>query len=252
MSGTHPQRPSPHLNDKFHVRRFHVLCTQNCRRESFRTFSLFAILLLFMTGCHVWGTSRPKLDYRTVEESPLRDSSAAKAKHLNALKALRQGHLQRADQWVQESLLADVSFGPSHNTLGKLLYDQQKYYLAAWEFEYAIKAMPERPEPHNNLGLVYEAVGRFEEAISAYQCAADLDPMNPQFLGNLLRAKVRSGEKPANLQWEFNKLFNIETRPEWRDWCQRQLFLTNGRNHERSRAAITDKLPVPEQLDSGD
>ena len=129
-----------------------------------------------------------------------------------------------------------------------LLYDQQKYYLAAWEFEYAIKAMPERPEPHNNLGLVYEAVGRFEEAISAYQCAADLDPTNPQFLGNLLRAKIRSGENPVDMHDEFNKLFNIETRSEWRDWCQRQLFVASDRNSGTGRSGFTEQLPAPKPV----
>ena len=102
-------------------------------------------------------------------------------------------YIAEAEQCLHQSLLADVSFGPAHNTLGKLYFDQKKFYLAAWEFEYAMKTMPNRAEPVNNLGLVYEMVEQTDEAVVHYQKAVDLEPGNPQYVGNLIRARIRRG-----------------------------------------------------------
>jgi hypothetical protein len=35
--------------------------------------------------------------------------------------------------------------GPAHNNLGIVYYRQKKYYLAAWEFQYAAKLMAYSP-----------------------------------------------------------------------------------------------------------
>ena len=43
------------------------------------------------------------------------------------------------------------------------------YYLAAWEFEFALKISPSTAEYHNNLGLVYEAADRLDDACQLIQ-----------------------------------------------------------------------------------
>ena len=137
-----------------------------------RTLSTLAVLALMaaVAGCSLLG-NRAKLDYRTAPPDPNHDTEAAKSLNDTALKLLEKGKLEKAEQTLQKALIADVNYGPAHNNLGKVYYCQEKHYLAAWEFEYAIKLMPERSEPLNNLGLVYEAVGKFNEAVEAYECA---------------------------------------------------------------------------------
>ena len=51
-----------------------------------------------------------------------------------------------------------------------------------------MKLMPNQPEPLNNLGLVFEATGKLDEATDSYTKAVTLEPDNVQALGNLARA----------------------------------------------------------------
>jgi tetratricopeptide (TPR) repeat protein len=59
--------------------------------------------------------------------------------------------------------------------LSRIDYDAQLFDKAAAEAEASIKQDPRMARAHNNLGLCYEAVGRFDEAIREYQEAANLE-----------------------------------------------------------------------------
>jgi tetratricopeptide (TPR) repeat protein len=117
--------------------------------------------------------------------------------------------------------------------------------LSAWEFEHAIKEMPDRAEPVNNLGLVYEAVGKMGEAIIQYQNARLIDPENSQYLGNLLRARIRQGEHPSIMRTELQTLIELDPRKEWVQWAKLQL--TTDRTMQDWRhpsVGLTNELPV--------
>src|SRR4029453_19576722 len=101
---------------------------------------------------------------------------------------------------LKSALAADVMCGPAHNNLGKVYYHQHKLYLAAWEFQYAMKLMPNVPEPRNNLGLVFESAGKLDDAVASYDEARGLEPDNVQFIGNLARARVRRGDDDAGVR----------------------------------------------------
>lgn len=124
---------------------------------------------------------------------------------------------------MQKSLLADVTYGPAHNNLGKIYYGQRNFYLAAWEFEYANKLMPHRAECQNNLGLVYEAVGKLDEAIDSYSIAYAADPKNPVVIGNLARARVRRGDDDPVVAQLLADLKLYDSRPEWVAWASERL-----------------------------
>ncbi len=185
--------------------------------------------LLFLLGLLILGSgcarfrSTEKLDYRTVEDSSISDVGAARTKHERALELINVCCLADAEQCLHESLLADKSFGPAHNTLGKLYFDQKKFYLAAWEFEFAMKTMPNRPEPVNNLGLVYESVGQNDQAIVHYHQAVEMAPENAQYLGNLIRARIRRGDCSADLYLMLENLIFLDNRQPWVQWAKLQL-----------------------------
>ena len=40
--------------------------------------------------------------------------------------------LAKAQEYLQKALVADVTYGPAHNTLGMLYLKQRRLYLAAW------------------------------------------------------------------------------------------------------------------------
>jgi Flp pilus assembly protein TadD len=102
---------------------------------------------------------------------------------------------------------------------------QQNLYDAAWQFQYAAKLMPHNPEPRNNLGLVFERVGRLDEAVDWYAQAVDLSKDNPQLLGNLIRARLRRGDRDRQTLELLDRLVLAETRPDWRAWAQEQRAL---------------------------
>ena len=194
---------------------------------------LFALMLLGLFlggGCARvnWNKAR---QYQTVSSGAVQDSEAAQRKHDLALDLIAQCKTQEAEECLHQALIEDVSFGPAHNSLGKLYFDQKKFYLAAWEFEHAIKTMPQRPEPHNNLGLVLESVGQLQLAIESYQIALELDEANPEYLGNYLRARYRESGFTEDLRGPFEELVLLEERESWRNWAKGVL----SKNHPQYR-----------------
>ncbi len=187
-----------------------------------RRWLLFGILLLggALVGC---SSNSATVEYETVRGMPNRDTEAARKLNQEALKLIREQGYNEAEPKLKQALTADVTFGPAHNNLGKVYFHQERYYLAAWEFQYAIKLMPNRPEPRNNLGLVMEAVGKLDEAVQTYTEALHLQPDNPQLLGNLCRARVRRGDRDDQTRQLLSDLLLRETRPEWAAWAREKL-----------------------------
>jgi Flp pilus assembly protein TadD len=190
--------------------------------------------------------------YQTVTKDPHHDADLARRENARAVALLEKADnpaaLASAEAALKAALEADVTCGPAHNNLGKVYYRQGKLYLAAWEFQYATKLLPNQPEPPNNLGLVYEAAGKLDEAADAYAKAVDLDPENLQALGNLARAKVRRGDHDAGVRALLAKLVRRDTRPDWLAWENQSLARmpqtqppgANGVDRERASATRPD------------
>ena len=62
------------------------------------------------------------------------------------------------------------------NGLGNVYTDLGRYEEAIAAYQKAIELDPKFTWPWNNLGTVYDDLGRYEEAIAAYQKAIELDP----------------------------------------------------------------------------
>lgn len=185
---------------------------------------LLCSVMIWAAGC---GSTYRAADrqYETVEAAPNRDTDTARDLNLQALTQLEDGEPEEAERLLKQALAADITFGPAHNNLGKVYFEQSKLYLAAWEFQYAAKLMPHQPEPRNNLGLVYERVGKLADAVDWYAKARELEPDNPELLGNLARARIRRGDKDDDLRELLTELVLKETRPNWQSWAQNQLAL---------------------------
>lgn len=187
-----------------------------------RLLIIFAfVFALCLVGCQ--STGSPRDTYRTADQDPVRNADTARRLHNRALELIADGKAESAMATLRRALEADITFGPAHNNLGKLLFDQGKLYAAAWEFQYAIKLMPHQPEPKNNLGLVLERAGKLDDAIETYRKAVDLEPDNPVLIGNLARCKHRRGDKDNEQRRLLQELVMKDTRPDWRQWAQEQL-----------------------------
>lgn len=189
-------------------------------------FVLILISTIFSIGCARFKTlDHSSLDYRTVSSDAVSNTARAEKLYRKSLGFIDSEGYEFAEHYLQKALIADVNYGPAHNALGKVYYAKKEYYLAAWEFQHAIGTLPSRAEPLNNLGLVFEAVEQFDEAISKYSQATILEPNSSEYLGNLIRARIRNGESAASIGPEIESLLLIESRPDWCDWARTLLAL---------------------------
>jgi tetratricopeptide (TPR) repeat protein len=195
-------------------------------------------------GCASETASKPKGGYETVKTPPRRDAPRAEELHTQALAAMDAGNHAEAERLFKAALDADVTFGPAHNNLGKLYYQQDKHYLAAWEFEYAIKLMPNQPEPRNNLGMVFEDVGKLDEAVAHYEQALTLERDNPQLIGNLARAHIRRGDRGDDVRDLLTEVVMKDRRPDWVSWAKEQLALMGGPTRRPVRGLETQPSPI--------
>jgi tetratricopeptide (TPR) repeat protein len=158
---------------------------------------------------------------------PRRDSEAATKCNQLGFEAMTKGKIEKAEKYFKEALVKDIDFGPAHNNLGRLYFDQGKNYLAAWEFEYAIKVMPKRGEPYNNLGIVLEQVGKLEQAIDAYEMANLLCPNNNEVVGNLARIHWSKDKYSTRTRELLEQIIFIDSRPDWIAWAKEQVAYGN-------------------------
>ena len=198
----------------------------------FKVFSRYmaiACCVSVMHGCaSTTNTIHGYASGGTYETRPdFRRANTDKARALNdrAVEHLRANELEQAETLLKQALTADVMFGPAHNSLGKVYFETGRFYLAAWEFEYASKLMPHQPEPRNNLGLVFETVDRLDRAVEHYRAALELGPDHPEILGNLARAQLVRGDHTSELREQLKDIVLKDARPEWRAWAREKLAL---------------------------
>ncbi len=191
---------------------------------------VLSVPLVLFSGCNFFSETH-KAQYETVQADPRHETAVAEAEHAKALKFLNGSppckgcDPIKAEEHLQQALVADATYGPAHNTLGMLYLRQRKLYLAAWEFEYAQRLMPDRFEPLYNLGLVYEAADKLDRAVEFYSMAFSISPRTPDVLESLARARLRNGETIANVRPLVKEILFYETRPVWICWAKDRLGL---------------------------
>ena len=163
--------------------------------------------------------------YETLPQGLQRNAKLAQQLNGRAIAAIDEDGFDTAEELLKEALSADVTFGPAHNNLGSVYLEQERYYLAAWEFEYAIRLMPSNPAPKNNLGLVFEAVGKTHAAIDQYAQAAEIAPDDPIYLGNEARARLRAGEHGPEVRMLLQDVVLKDERQAWQQWARKRLVM---------------------------
>ncbi|WP_157605110.1 hypothetical protein [Schlesneria paludicola] len=185
-------------------------------------------ILNAITGCGLLKTAE-KQNYETVAANPQYDTRAAEKAHAKALKVLDNPicnpskKIAEAQVLLQKAMVADVTFGPAHNTLGVVYMLQRQLYTAAWEFEYAAKLMPDRVEPIYNLGQLFEEADKLDNAIVYYEQAMALAPRDPAVIGSLACAQLKNGQSLDEVRPLLESLVFLDSRPEWIEWARDQL-----------------------------
>ena len=162
---------------------------------------------------------------------------------LAGVNALENDKRDYAEEKLLAAIEADPQYGPAHNNLGLLHFDNGDLYRSVLAFERAMELMPQDPTVYYNLGLALETAGRREDALNLYWQAVEIDPTEPNFLGNLVRLRRRLGEKNPEVIAQLQDLILIETRPDWKRWAAEQLALNLNPNLDRG--------PDTPEFDSG-
>ncbi len=183
--------------------------------------ALFAAASL-LSGCALLRSDSQR-GYETISAEVEADTEMAAKKNHQAIKAIHKDNWAAARKDIDLALIADVNHAPSHNTLGQIYYQEKNLYLAAWEYEFAIRLSPSVPEYHNNLGLVYEAADRLKDAEQQYSEAIVLEPQNYHFVSNYAKIRIRQGELNPETRRLLEEVVYLDPRPEWKDWAQQQL-----------------------------
>jgi Tfp pilus assembly protein PilF len=193
--------------------------------------------------------------YETVQADGQHDTQTAEAEHAKAIEYLSGQKcggcdFVKAEEHLQKALVADVTYGPAHNTLGMLYLKQRRLYLAAWEFEYANKLMPERFEPIFNLALVYESADKLDRAIEYSSMAFSMAPRNPDVLETLIRTRLRNGDPIEEVRPLMKEVLFYETRANWVCWAKEQLSRApeNPGRHPPFPPPAPGEVPPPEPL----
>ncbi len=188
-------------------------------------WSMFLMLFLWVAGCN--SASRTDGRYTGADDEPRRNTSRARELHEKALTKLDAGDTDAARVLLVRALEADVTFGPAHNNLGMIHFEDGKLYKAAWEFQYAAKLLPDQAAPLNNLGLVFEKVGKLAQATEQYSKAHEMAPENVQYTGNLARSRIRQGLRDKETKELLDELVLKDTRSDWINWAREQRVLIN-------------------------
>lgn len=123
--------------------------------------------------------------YRRLEDLQKAEEEAMLAQQLPQEKPLNDP--------VYESLLNEGVSVAYYQDRGRTLMGKGLYPQAAQEFQTALDLRPDALQ-HNNMGIVLEKMGNFEEAIFHYEKAAVLDSMNWNTFQNLGTAYFRVGK----------------------------------------------------------
>lgn len=197
-----------------------------------RLLHLLLLTVILATCCHGCADKPAATvrSYQTVAVDPRRDTETARECNTRGAELLDQDDLAGAEAEFIAALEADLFFGPAHSNLGAVYYRQKHYYKAAWEYQYAAKIMPGVAAPHNNLGLLYETVGKIDPALASFSQAHKLAPAAIEITVNLARIRIRKkmldddtrdllheiirrGNTQSHIDWAAKRLAEMKTPP---------------------------------------
>ncbi len=113
----------------------------------------------------------------------------------------------------------------AHNNYGVALYEQRKFALALTSFQRAIELDALYPDPINNAGLCYSALGKVDEAIDMLKKSLELNKYVPEIYENLAGLFIYKRDYPRAEKCVNNAL---KLRPHYgKAYVQRgRMYLT--------------------------
>lgn len=79
-----------------------------------------------------------------------------------------QGHNTQAIEAYRRAIQLDGALVPAYNNLANLLLQNNQYEETIQLYQHAIAMQPDDPLLHRNMGILYEKMGKMQDAIDAY------------------------------------------------------------------------------------
>jgi len=183
---------------------------------------------LSCVGCSSLATDPGSLLYRFRNRDTVQEREALLVRQADEAREQRQWDV--AESRYCELLQMNPQNEAAINNLGRVYFDQGKYYLAALRFNQALEIATEPAVQLNHLGMVQEASGRWPAAESYYQQAIQLDPDCVVYQAHLARVFVRQERRDLEVEALLEEVVAKDDRPGWRDWANLQLTKIRDRN----------------------
>jgi tetratricopeptide (TPR) repeat protein len=107
---------------------------------------------------------------------------------------------QAADAY-RKALAINPLHAQAHNNLGQILERQRLLEAAMSEYRAAVDSQPTLRIARFNLGRMFIALGRLDQAIFASALTEPLDEEAPRYLFGLAAAHLRAGHKAEAREW---------------------------------------------------
>ena len=96
------------------------------------------------------------------------------------------GKYTEAEHWARVAIVGRNDFSPAHNNLGLILKNRRRFKESEASFKTANELDSSLIDPLYNLGLLRHEMGKYEEALNAYDSALEKDPGNHLILSRKL------------------------------------------------------------------
>ena len=189
--------------------------------------NLSRMMLVLLGGCLALGSCQnPRSDGPHLAPMDLvpgsGDSAASMASYKQGVEAADAGDLDEAHKQLKVSVAESDRNALAWMELGIIEYERDNLFEAAYAFHRASILEPTRYEPHYNMGIILESVGRYQKAIAAYKRALKLAPDQIEVMENLARCYIRTDTDLDEAQTLIGKARPLERRLEWQEWLETQ------------------------------
>ena len=202
----------------------------------------FAVLLVGWLTMSI-GCQAPEKDSRQLLSEELAQRQQQRQRSMELYEQGLQLHSQSKPEEARETLKQAVGLdgrnGLAWLALGVVEAGDGHFYEAAQAFDRAARLMPNRYEPHYNLGSIFESVRHYPRAIEQYEIALGLAPGQLEVMENLARCYLKANQRLERARELIERALRSEHRPEWIRWLNYQAIRLSSRKDDPDQKDVS-------------
>jgi superkiller protein 3 len=133
----------------------------------------------------------------------------AETQYSKGIRAMQAGRLEEAQTLLEEALRLRPGYSAAELTLANVLRKRKQCEKAIPHYEAVIKALPDDPFAHGNLGFCHASIGHSADAIRELERAATLAPNELQWRSSLATL-YRQAKQPEKALPHYEKVVQLD------------------------------------------